>query len=83
MTARSSASSRTAPPHPNKPLEHTMTALTLVPPVDPAVIGAANLDAEFDLDLRVSTDALPGISEGCGTDDGCDPTCASSCISNA
>lgn len=60
-----------------------MTALSLVPPVDTPVIGAANLDAEFDLDLRVSTDALPGISDGCATDDGCDPTCASSCVSNA
>ncbi|AXX28963.1 FxLD family lanthipeptide [Actinosynnema pretiosum subsp. pretiosum] len=60
-----------------------MTALSLVTPVDSSLIGAANLDAEFDLDLQVSTDALPGISGGCATDDGCDPTCASSCISNA
>lgn len=60
-----------------------MTALALVLPIDTAVTSAANLDPEFDLDLRVSTDALPAGVGRCATDDGCDPTCASSCISNA
>ncbi|MFB9304615.1 FxLD family lanthipeptide [Kibdelosporangium philippinense] len=39
--------------------------------------------AEFDLDLRVITDVDPGVAAPCATDDGCDPTCASSCTSNA
>jgi FxLD family lantipeptide len=43
----------------------------------------AVIDAEFDLDLRVVTDIEPGVAAPCGTDDGCAPTCASSCTSNA
>ncbi|KAA9163331.1 FxLD family lantipeptide [Amycolatopsis acidicola] len=36
-----------------------------------------------DLDLEIVTDTGPLVSRGCATDDGCDPTCASSCVSNA
>jgi FxLD family lantipeptide len=42
-----------------------------------------DIAAEFDLDLRVITDVDPGVAAPCGTDDGCDPSCASSCVSNA
>ncbi|WP_410580152.1 FxLD family lanthipeptide [Amycolatopsis sp. lyj-108] len=43
----------------------------------------AAVDAEFDLDFTILTDVDPGVAAPCGTDDGCDPTCASSCTSNA
>lgn len=38
----------------------------------------------FVLDVRVVTDVSPGDGAapcGGGTDDGCDPTCASACVS--
>ncbi|GLY54998.1 hypothetical protein Lesp01_86530 [Lentzea sp. NBRC 102530] len=38
-------------------------------------------DSDFDLDLRITTTATPGVASACDTSDGCDPTCASSCIS--
>jgi FxLD family lantipeptide len=47
------------------------------------VTTTAAVDAEFDLDFIVVTDVDPGVAAPCGTDDGCDPTCASSCTSNA
>jgi FxLD family lantipeptide len=43
----------------------------------------AVLDEEFDLDVRVIADAGPEEAIACNTDDGCAPTCASSCNSNA
>lgn len=43
----------------------------------------AAVDTEFDLDFTILTDVDPGVAAPCGTDDGCDPTCASSCTSNA
>jgi FxLD family lantipeptide len=46
--------------------------------------GDTTCDAEFDLDLRIVTDVEPGAGAApCGTNDGCAPTCASSCTSNA
>lgn len=52
---------------------------TEVPPSE------ATVDDPFALDLRVITDVPPGhplaACKG-GTDDGCDPTCASACISD-
>lgn len=41
----------------------------------------AELEAEFDLDLQVLTDGVPEAYTRCGTNDGCDPTCASACTS--
>jgi FxLD family lantipeptide len=38
-------------------------------------------DIEFDLDVRVVTDLVPQANTGCATEDGCAPTCASSCTS--
>lgn len=39
-------------------------------------------DDEFDLDVVVVTDDRPsGVAAPCTTNDGCAPTCASSCIS--
>ena len=35
----------------------------------------------FDLDIQVITDVPAGGSAPCATDDGCAPTCASSCAS--
>ncbi|GAA0591798.1 hypothetical protein GCM10010174_03580 [Kutzneria viridogrisea] len=37
--------------------------------------------AEFNLDLRIVTDEVPGMDAACTTNDGCAPTCASSCAS--
>ncbi len=38
----------------------------------------------FALDVRVVTDVSPDDAPAaCGTDNGCDPTCASACTSNA
>lgn len=35
----------------------------------------------FTLDVQIITDIPPGHPmAGCGTDDGCDPTCASACV---
>jgi len=51
-----------------------MSATATIPTVDFAV--------EFDLDLRVITDVDSGVAAPCDTSDGCDPTCASSCVSN-
>lgn len=40
-------------------------------------------ESPFVLDVRVVTDVSPGDAAApCGTDDGCDPTCASSCVSD-
>lgn len=41
----------------------------------------AVIDADFDLDLRITTDSGPAVDEACTTNDGCAPTCASSCAS--
>jgi FxLD family lantipeptide len=38
---------------------------------------------DFDLDVRVITYAGPDAAIPCATDDGCAPTCASACNSNA
>lgn len=52
---------------------------------DAPVTGARADEDPFALDLRVITDIPPGhplaACKG-NTDDGCDPTCASSCISD-
>jgi FxLD family lantipeptide len=52
-----------------------------------AIMLATDTETEdvFALDLLVVTDVRTdgGVAAPCGTDDGCDPTCASSCISNA
>ncbi|WP_344156089.1 FxLD family lanthipeptide [Kribbella yunnanensis] len=40
------------------------------------------LNAEFELDVRVITDVVPQANSGCGTNDGCAPSCASSCTSD-
>lgn len=44
----------------------------------------AEVEDAFNLDLQVITDVPPGhplaACKG-GTDDGCDPTCASTCVS--
>ena len=48
------------------------------------VVGADDDEDPFALDLKVITDVPDGHPlAGCkgGTDDGCDPTCASACIS--
>lgn len=37
----------------------------------------------FALDVRIVTDIGPDAAVACNTDDGCPPTCASACISNA
>ena len=40
------------------------------------------LDDAFTIDVRFSTDVdMAGGLAPCGTDDGCAPTCASSCAS--
>lgn len=44
--------------------------------------GTENTGDAFALDVRVVTDISPGDAAApCGTDDGCDPTCASACVS--
>lgn len=43
----------------------------------------ADLDAPFELDVRIVTDADPESPVACQTDDGCGTTCASACTSNA
>ncbi|MGH3851932.1 MAG: FxLD family lanthipeptide [Pseudonocardiaceae bacterium] len=48
----------------------------------PTTIGT--VEDVFDLDVQVITDVPPGHPlAGCkgNTDDGCDPTCASACVS--
>ena len=40
-----------------------------------------SLDVDFDLDVRIVTDVVPQANRGCATEDGCAPTCASSCAS--
>lgn len=46
--------------------------------------GTENTGDAFALDVRVVTDISPGDAPvACGTDDGCAPTCASACTSNA
>lgn len=43
----------------------------------------AEVEDAFNLDLRVITDVPPGhplTACGDGTNDGCDPTCASACV---
>lgn len=43
----------------------------------------AEVEDAFSLDLRVITDVPPGhplAACGDGTNDGCDPTCASACV---
>ena len=50
----------------------------------PIIVEAPVADNPFALDLRVITDVPPDHSlaaGGNGTDDGCDPTCASACVS--
>ncbi|MGH3783970.1 MAG: FxLD family lanthipeptide [Pseudonocardiaceae bacterium] len=50
----------------------------------PIIVEAPVADNPFALDLRVITDVPPGhplAACGNGTDDGCDPTCASACVS--
>lgn len=39
------------------------------------------IDADFNLDLRITTDSGPTVDAACTTNDGCAPTCASSCAS--
>jgi FxLD family lantipeptide len=43
---------------------------------------ALAVDDPFALDIQVITDAPNGAQGACtnGTDDGCDPTCASACV---
>jgi FxLD family lantipeptide len=45
------------------------------------LIATTEPDAEFDLDIRVVTDAVAEEYLRCGTSDGCAPTCASACTS--
>jgi FxLD family lantipeptide len=40
-----------------------------------------SIDVDFELDVRVVTDLMPQANTGCNTEDGCAPTCASSCTS--
>lgn len=40
------------------------------------------LDNEFELDLIITANLGPQTVRGCNTNDGCAPSCASSCISN-
>ncbi|MBP2477622.1 FxLD family lantipeptide [Crossiella equi] len=47
---------------------------------------ASTISDPFDLQLLIVTDVPAGhplAACGNGTDDGCDPTCASACISDA
>ena len=40
-------------------------------------------DEILDLDVRIVTDvSLTDANAACTTNDGCDPTCASSCVSS-
>jgi FxLD family lantipeptide len=42
-----------------------------------------NVEDAFTLDVQIITDVPPGhplAACGNGTDDGCDPTCASACV---
>lgn len=62
-----------------------MTILT--PEALPAIPAAASpiVEDPFALDLLIIVDVPPGHAlAGCkgGTDDGCDPTCASACVSD-
>lgn len=45
---------------------------------------ATDTEDVFALDVRIVTDIGPDsdVAAPCNTDDGCDPTCASSCASN-
>lgn len=62
------------------PALHELLGGNIMPPtVSPTV----DVAAEFDLDLRIIADVAPGVAAPCNTDDGCDPSCASSCTSNA
>jgi len=38
-------------------------------------------DDEFELDVQIVTDLVPDMNARCSTNDGCAPTCASSCVS--
>jgi FxLD family lantipeptide len=48
------------------------------------VLEATETEDVFALDVQIVTDASVGdAGRGCDTNDGCDPTCASSCTSHA
>lgn len=48
----------------------------------PAVVAATGADDPFALDVQVITDVPAGHPMApCTTNDGCAPTCASSCVS--
>ena len=38
-------------------------------------------DSDFDLDVQITIDVIPGAVPGCDTSDGCAATCDSSCVS--
>jgi FxLD family lantipeptide len=42
---------------------------------------ATTPDTDFELDIQIVTDLVPDQNTRCSTDDGCAPTCASSCAS--
>jgi FxLD family lantipeptide len=51
--------------------------------METVVMGATVLGEEFDLDVRVITDARPEVAVGCNTDNGCQSTCRSACVSGS
>jgi FxLD family lantipeptide len=58
-----------------------MSPLTVVstPGVDMSVT-----ENPFSLDVQIITDIPPGHAQrACQTDDGCDPSCASACVSTS
>ncbi|CAO5240049.1 FxLD family lanthipeptide [Frankia sp. AgKG'84/4] len=59
----------------------------LIPEALPTIPTAASpiVEDSFALDVQIIVDVPPGSAlAGCagGTDDGCDPTCASACVSD-
>lgn len=50
----------------------------------PPILETTEAEDVFALDIHVLSDASVGnAGRACNTDDGCDPTCASSCTSHA
>ncbi len=67
--------------------ERCSVTTTLIPESHPLISPATSpvVEDPFALDVRIITDVPPGDAlAGCkgGTDDGCDPTCASACVSD-
>lgn len=54
-----------------------MTATAILPDIDTEI----DTEDPFALDVRVIEDARPAEQTACATNNGCAPTCASSCAS--